>query len=70
MPSATDSTALPAPANLTLLKLVTKVDLDHATTERESTLKGLLDEGHAALAPLRHPNLKFHSHLPHVRILN
>lgn len=66
MPFSTEFIALPTPTNITVLKPVETVDLNHATTEREVTLKHLLDKGHAALAPLRHPNLKFHTHLPRV----
>ena len=53
-------------ARLTALPKPTIYDTTRLSDERTQTLKRLLDEGHAAVAPLREPNLQFHTHLPHV----
>ena len=66
MSSATKIVSLPRPTGLTELKPVPAVDVTNLTDERTLTLRRLLEEGHASMAPLRNPNLKFHTHLPHV----
>ena len=68
-PSTETTTAfveLPKPAGLAELPHAPVYDITNWTDERAQTLKRLLDDGHAAVAPLRNPNLKFHTHLPHV----
>jgi hypothetical protein len=70
MPSATESKhiALPKPAGLTKLPAAVHFPVEELNDERTQTLKRLLNEGHAATAPLREPNLMFHTHLPHVSL--
>ena len=70
MPSAISiqSVRLPRPAGLIELKPPHIFDLTQLTDERSRTLQRLLNDGHRSMAPLREPNLKFHSHLPHVHL--
>ncbi|KAL2825357.1 hypothetical protein BDW59DRAFT_172434 [Aspergillus cavernicola] len=61
--SAQQLVQLPTPANLSSLVPVYTLDVQD---ERADTLRGLLQKGHTAVAPLREPKLILHSHLPHL----
>jgi len=58
---------LPPPTHNPVLAPAPVYDVYALSDARTQTLRRLLEQGHAAVAPLRNPQLILHSHLPHVR---
>ncbi|KIX94732.1 uncharacterized protein Z520_09422 [Fonsecaea multimorphosa CBS 102226] len=64
--STGEAVRLPPPTNKTSLEPAPVYDVSKLSDDRTQTLRRLLEQGHAAVAPLRNPQLILHSHLPHL----